>query len=98
MSLPVRLSERAEREVALAIAWPGAQRVGRERHFIADVERCLKIIARFPRGAQVVKGNIRQLPLDRFPYVVVFAIRKKEISVLSVFNTWQHPRKRFSPR
>lgn len=82
----------------LAITWHGMQRAGRDRHFIMDVEHSLKVMAQFPRGAQVVKGNIRQLPLDRFPYFVVFAIRKKEITVLSGFNTWQHPRKRFRAR
>lgn len=55
-------------------------------------------MGQYPQAAQVVKGTIRQLPLDRFPYVVVYAIGKAEITVLSVFNTWQHPKKRFRKR
>jgi plasmid stabilization system protein ParE len=98
MSLPIRLSVRAEQEVAMAVEWHGLQRKGRDRHFIVDLERCFKLIGQYPRGAQVVKGTIRQLPLDRFPYVVVYAIGKAEINVLSVFNTWQHPKKRFRKR
>lgn len=98
MNLPIRLSVRAEQEVALAVEWHERQRPGRDRHFITDLERCFSIIAQYPRGAQVVKGTIRQLPLDRFPYVVVYAIGRSEITVLSVFNTWQHPKKRFRKR
>lgn len=78
----------------LALQWHGAQREGRGSRFLADLDRTFKVIRRFPRGGRIVRRNIRQIPLDRFPYVVVYAIRKKEISVLSVFNTWQHPSRR----
>jgi plasmid stabilization system protein ParE len=94
MALPLHLSRRAEREVRLALWWYRLQRTGRDRRFITDLDRTFKIIQQFPRGAQVIKKNIRQLPLDRFPYVVVYAIRRKEITVLSVFNTRQHPSKK----
>ncbi len=43
----------------------------------------------------MVKGIIRQVPLDRFPFVVVYAIRRKEIVVLRVFHTSREPSKRF---
>ena len=94
MALPLHLSRRAEHEVMLAVWWYRLQRTGRDRRFIADLDRTFRVIEQFPRGAQVVKKNIRQLPLDRFPFVVVYAIRRKEITVLSVFNTRQHPSKK----
>ena len=35
----------------------------------------------------------RELPLKRFPYVIIYEQTKKEIYVFSVFNTYQNPRK-----
>lgn len=80
----------------MAMYWHGSQREGRGLKFLADLDRTFKVIQRYPRGGRLVKKNIRQIPLDRFPYVVVYAIRKREISVLSVCNTWQDPSKRFN--
>lgn len=91
----IRLSVRSERDVAKSVYWYGIHEFSRSAKFLADLDRSLRIIQQFPKGGNVVKGIIRQVPLDRFPFVVVYAIRRKEIVVLRVFHTSREPSKRF---
>jgi hypothetical protein len=38
-------------------------------------------------------GDIRQAPMKRFPYVVLFRIESKQVFIFSVFNCHQSPKK-----
>lgn len=96
MKLELRLSVRAEKDVAKALYWYGTQDEFRSVRFIADLERTFKLVDQFPRGAAVVKGTIRQVPMDRFPYVVVYSVRSKELVILRLFHTGRDPKKRFA--
>lgn len=40
------------------------------------------------------KPVFRELPLKRFPFVIIYEKLKKEIIVYSVFNTYQNPIKK----
>ena len=95
MKLALRLSVRAERDIAKSVYWYKLHEFSRSAKFLSDVDRCFRILQQFPKGGRLVKGVIWQVPLDRFPYVVVYAARHKEVIVLRVFHTSREPKKRF---
>lgn len=95
MKLALRLSVRAERDVAKALYWYGINEFSRSGKFILELDRSFGILQQFPKGGILVKGKIRQVPLDRFPFVIVYAVRVKEVLVLRVFHTSRDPQKRF---
>lgn len=37
---------------------------------------------------------IRDVKVDRFPYVIIFEVTKDKVLVYSVHNTYQHPKRR----
>ncbi len=95
MKLALRLSVRAERDIAKSVYWYELHEFARSAKFLSDLDRYFRIVQQFPKEGRLVKGAIRQVPLDRFPYVVVYATRQKEVIVLRVFHTSREPKKRF---
>lgn len=41
------------------------------------------------------KPTFREMPLKRFPFVIIYELRSDKIIVFSVFNTHQNPDKKF---
>lgn len=39
------------------------------------------------------KGRVRGYLRSRFPYLILYIVEKNDINVISVFNTYQHPRR-----
>jgi plasmid stabilization system protein ParE len=98
MALALRFGLRAERDLRAAVLWYKLQQEGLDQRFISALDACLEVVRQFPQGAPLVSGDIRQLPVPGFPYVIVFAARKRTITVIRVFHTAQHPRKRLRDR
>ena len=63
--------------------------------FNDEVYSSYKRIEQFPNGAVRVRGLVRQLPLSRFPFVILYRPMKDHIVVLHVFHTSQVPKKKF---
>jgi plasmid stabilization system protein ParE len=40
------------------------------------------------------RGIIRDVKIDRFPYVIVFEIVNDKVVVYAVFNTYRHPKRK----
>lgn len=56
---------------------------------------CYKLIEQYPNAAARVRGLVRQRPLSRFPFVILYRPMKDHIAVLRVFHTSQDPKKKF---
>lgn len=67
MALVLRFGLRAERDLRAAVLWYNIQQDGLEQRFLVAVDDCLDVIRRFPQGAPLVGGDIRQLPVPGFP-------------------------------
>lgn len=59
--------------------------------FVDELNVTFRFIRQYPKGGVLIKGNVRQFPMERFPYLVVYTIHKDAIRVIHVFNTRQHP-------
>lgn len=92
MTLPVVLSPQAASDANKAKAYYAAFSLTLAISFIDELNATLRFIRQHPKGATLIQGNLRQFPMERFPYLVVFASHKDLIRVVRVFNTRQHPR------
>lgn len=90
MRLAIR--EEAEKDIRAAMMWYATQRPGFEMEFVGALNEVFLFLLRWPGRAQRIKGPIRQLPMERFPYSIVHTIARDELVVLRVFHHKRNPR------
>jgi toxin ParE1/3/4 len=91
MSKSLKFQAGASREISDATAWYHARRPGLEQEFLAEIDRCLDLIAQHPLRYPLVHGDIRRLLVKRFPYGVFYRVKKIHIEVLAVFHGQRDP-------
>jgi plasmid stabilization system protein ParE len=91
MSLPLRLRKLAQIEYHKAVIWYEAQRPGLGTAFFKEVEAVLGAIADDPDAYPVLFDQIREAPVDRFPYSIFYKIMSQRVMVLSVFHNSRDP-------
>jgi toxin ParE1/3/4 len=93
---PVRFEDDAEEELRAAVARYEAERPGLGAALLAEVQRVIDLVEKFPgAGAQVprvgTRYETRGVPLRRFPYVVVYRERTEELQVVAFAHTSRKP-------
>jgi toxin ParE1/3/4 len=93
---PVRVEGDADEELRAAIAWYEGQRSGLGAALLAEVQRVIDLIEKFPAvGAPVPRVRsryeARRIPLRRFPYVVVYRERAEVSQVIAFAHTSRKP-------
>ncbi len=82
----------AQHEIAKAIQWYEAQKQGLGKEFYHYLEGYFNILLEgnvlFPIKR---KPAFRELPLKRFPFVIIYEQTATEVYVFSFFNTYQAP-------
>ncbi|WP_303315531.1 type II toxin-antitoxin system RelE/ParE family toxin [Flavivirga abyssicola] len=85
----------AQIEIYDAIDWYESKQTGLGEEFYNYLEGYFETLrngnANFPIKRKPV---FRELPLKRFPYVIIYTKEKDAIYVYSVFNAHQHPLKK----
>jgi plasmid stabilization system protein ParE len=94
MTRPVLVTDEAVEDVNGAARWYASRSLRVADAFIDEVYSCYQRIGQFPNGAVRVRGLVRQLPLSRFPFVILYRPMKDHIAVLRVFHTSQDPKKK----
>jgi NAD(P)-dependent dehydrogenase (short-subunit alcohol dehydrogenase family) len=91
----VVLAARNERDLREAVTWYRARDPDLANRFLDEVYRTLALLERFPHIGGPVYGvaepNIRQLPVNNFPYQVVFKRREYRTSVLAIAHDRKKP-------
>lgn len=89
-----QLSDEAERDVEEGYTWYESQREGLGEDFFASLDQAKAAIISNPKTYKIsYKKKVRSFVVDRFPYLILYVVKDKNIYVLSVFNTNQHPNK-----
>ena len=95
MTLPVRVSEEAEAEMAEAARWYEGHRAGLGIEFLEAVDAAVTRIAETPRMGSIVPGildeAIHRRPVRRFPYHVVYLELPDRLQVLAVAHDRRRP-------
>jgi hypothetical protein len=92
MAFKLKVEFDAEKEIDEAISWYESKRVGLGNEFLEELHEYYEILkTETPSFELKRKPTFRELPLKRFPYVIIYELRDKTIFVYSVFNTNQDP-------
>lgn len=84
------LPEASEEFGASAVYYESHER-GLGQAFVSEVEKALARIARHPKAARLVVGEIRRRLVHRFPYSVLYCARDDEIIVIAVAHRRRRP-------
>jgi plasmid stabilization system protein ParE len=85
---PIHLRRIAKRDLREALGWYRERDSELANRFLDEVYKALGLLERFPNTGGPVFGvhdpDTRQLPVDTFPYQVVFKRLKHRIVVLAI--------------
>ena len=93
---PVRIAAEAEAELRAAISWYEQERPGLGDDLWTEAKQILSVIAQHPdAGGRVIKvtvrGDVRRMPLRRFPYFVVYRDHPSSVEVLAFAHQSRRP-------
>ena len=91
MSLPVIIRPEAEKDIAEASGWYEGQRAGLGNDFLLGVEEARDCIGAMPRLYAIAHRGLRACPIPRFPYILYYRIRKKQLVVVAVVRGGRDP-------
>jgi plasmid stabilization system protein ParE len=86
------LTPEAEQELiegARFYAREATERLGQT--FITEFERSAALLAEQPRLGAIWRGQVRRLPLRRFPYSIVYYLNMEGVRVLAVAHQSRRP-------
>jgi hypothetical protein len=83
----VILHFRFDGDLSAAMDWYDDRVPGLGVEFESETERCLDEVERRPLSYQLARDRLRQAPLKRFPYVIVFEVTEAEILVAGLFHS-----------
>lgn len=84
----------AETEISAAAKWYELQQHGLGNRFIDELENLVYYIGLNPALFPQKYKQVRQAPMKRFPYVILFIVEQKQVFITSVFNCRQNPKKK----
>ncbi len=87
----IRFLEIAQIELDEAIAYYNYEMPGLGEVFLTDVLNSLDRIGKFPEAWQICSKRTRRCQTRRFPYGIMYQIRKDEILVVAIANLHRKP-------
>ena len=87
------LSQEAEDDMLDAYAWYEKQKSGLGEEFLESLDKARQEIVHNPITYRFrYKKKVRAFLVDRFPYIILYVLTKKDLNVISVFNTSRDPK------
>ena len=83
----------AELEINESFNYYEDQLEGLGERFLNELDKVINSILKTPNGFQKFY-NYRQIPLDIFPFVLIYEIDNKSLIIYAVFKTPQDPKKK----
>ena len=88
---PLYFHERTSREMTEAAQFYESRADGLGLVFLDDVEHAITLIREHPEAFPIVRDIIRKIPLNRFPYNIIYVIEPDRIRVLAVAHQKRRP-------
>lgn len=95
MPFKIEVKEEAKQDIADAMKWYADKIENLDKRFLKAVEETISRIQQNPLAFKRVYKKLRQTAVRKFPYIIVYEPESETIIIYSVFNTWQHPKKKF---
>lgn len=74
--------------------WYEDKQSGLGSEFADELEKTILLITQNPMGFAKRLKQSRQVKLNRFPYIIVYEVRKDIIEVYNIIHTSRHPIRR----
>jgi len=81
----------AKQEFAEAIAFYNEQSEGLGFRFALEIKRILSRILQHPNAWSPISKRTRRCRTDRFPYGVIYQVRKDSILIVAISHLHRHP-------
>lgn len=94
MDFKLKVLPRATLEIEEAIAWYASKNPELRNGLLKEIHIVLGYLVFDPYLFKKTKRDYRQVPLKRFPYIIIYRVSGDEILIQSVFNTHQNPNKK----
>ena len=91
MKRPFVLREAALSEIDESVRWYETRRTGLGAEFVAELQSVFDAIVSRPDRFPIIVGDVREAPLDRFPFCVYYRDRSSRIVVIAVFHNARDP-------
>ena len=91
MPLPLLFRRVAQFELDEAVAWYENKRAGLGREFRIETDKHLRRIANQPQQFRQIRGQVRRVVLQRFPYSIYFLLEVDRVIVLAIFHARRAP-------
>jgi hypothetical protein len=91
--LDVQFELDARLEIAEAYTWYENEKNGLGDSFLKAIERTIGAIQKSPSAFTQI-ANHRQIPVKKFPFVIVYEVSLNTIFVDAVFHTSRDPKKK----
>lgn len=83
----------AQEEIINAVDWYESKQMGLGADFLNYLDGYFQTLKNGKAFFEIKRKPVfRELPLKRFPFVIIYEKYKEEIIVYSVFNTHQNPK------
>jgi plasmid stabilization system protein ParE len=95
MSFRVIVTKEAHHDALEAFRYYEEKQSGLGERFLKLLESCYLSLSQHPEHYSFIDEDplkvLRDVKLDKFPYVVVFEILEAKVVVYAVHNTYKHP-------
>jgi len=99
MKFRIIFSPLARLDVKQSVEWYDEQSDGLGDNFLSAIDEELTIISSIPEAFSKRKGNIRQKPLKKFPFIIVYTIVDEEhINIARIFHTSRNPKLKYKKK
>ena len=92
MAFNLLIKPEAEDEINEAVDWYESKKIGLGLEFLIHLQDYFDILkTEIPIFQIKRKPSYRELPLIRFPYVIIYEVIDNNVIIYSIFNTKQDP-------
>ncbi|MGW1454488.1 type II toxin-antitoxin system RelE/ParE family toxin [Salegentibacter sp. UBA1130] len=94
MDYKIRILPRASLEISDALKWYSSRNLKAGKELLKEINLIYNLLRFDPYLFSEIKKGYRQVPLKKFPFLIIYRIFKDQILIQSVFNTHQNPTKK----
>ncbi|WP_103072701.1 type II toxin-antitoxin system RelE/ParE family toxin [Aquimarina sediminis] len=94
MKYELEIKEEANLEMIKAYLYYEEQQIGLGERFFKHLDTYIDRIQTNPEHYPSKRPPYREAWIKKYPYLIIYEIIEKKVIIYSVFNTWQHPKKK----
>lgn len=64
-------------------------------NFLIELKKCIDYLEENPNQFKIAYKDFRQIPLKKYPFVLLYKVQDTTVKVYRVFATRKNPKKRF---